>query len=172
MRMVYDYRLDDVIAHQDRIASARESKLRLAGLMNGTLLVALAVYLYVMLRALLPAILIGAAGVAMAALWVPLMRRFRRLAITRLYAGSGGASLFGRCVATATPLHLHLSQPNGVESTIPWRAVDRLEATDAHFWCYVSPVDAIIIPRASVSEGDFDAFVAFCREHVGRRAGS
>ena len=45
------------------------------------------------------------------------------------------------------------------ERTIPWSAVARLATTDSHAFIHLDEGSALIVPRASVNEGDYEAFV-------------
>jgi hypothetical protein len=49
------------------------------------------------------------------------------------------------------------------EARCAWRALQRIVSTKDHTFIYVGPEEALVLPRHSVSEGDYDAFVGTLR---------
>ncbi len=47
-----------------------------------------------------------------------------------------------------------------------WRGIERVEETKDHAFVYLGPFTAHVIPRHSVQEGDFDAFVQEVRSRL------
>jgi hypothetical protein len=53
-----------------------------------------------------------------------------------------------------------------VESRYRWSAFEQAVFTDTHAFLFISPFQAVIIPKAAVVEGDYDAFVAALQQHL------
>ena len=65
------------------------------------------------------------------------------------------ARVVGSATMALTPERLHV-QGDGAESTVAWAKVVRAERTEAHLFLYVSTIQAIVIPRASLEGASFD----------------
>jgi hypothetical protein len=52
------------------------------------------------------------------------------------------------------------------ESNTALEVVEKVESTDKYTFIYLNAVAALVIPRDSVSEGDYEAFVEAVRERV------
>jgi hypothetical protein len=50
------------------------------------------------------------------------------------------------------------------ENRYAWRGVERIIETDSHAFIYISALLAHVIPRGSIVEGNFDAFIARTRQ--------
>jgi len=58
------------------------------------------------------------------------------------------------------------------EQMTRWAGVDRIETTPEHAFIFVGPAMAHVVPRATVLEGEFDAFITAAKAHLqaaGRR---
>jgi YcxB-like protein len=51
-----------------------------------------------------------------------------------------------------------------------WEAIERVGSSDNHAFIYTGPLMAHVIPKASVTDGDFDEFVDELRKRVGERS--
>jgi hypothetical protein len=49
------------------------------------------------------------------------------------------------------------------ESLTLWKGIERMEVTDRYLFVYISAVSAHVVPRYSITEGDFDIFVTELR---------
>jgi len=61
----------------------------------------------------------------------------------------------GQKTVTLSPEQMHV-QAAGEESTIAWSNVVKVERTDDHIFVYLSTIEAIVIPRASLEDASFD----------------
>lgn len=48
-----------------------------------------------------------------------------------------------------------------------WEGIERIEFSEGYAFIYTGPLMAHVIPKASVTEGDFDAFVGEVRRRIG-----
>ncbi len=62
----------------------------------------------------------------------------------------------GRKTMTMTPEGLHIAEP-GEESKLAWVNVIRVARTDDHIFLFVSTLQALVIPRASLEGASFEA---------------
>lgn len=73
--------------------------------------------------------------------------------------------IFGPQSMEITDTGLKLNRPGG-ESTTYWNGIERVETTEIAAYIYISSMAAYIVPRASVTEGNFDSFLAEIRKRV------
>ncbi len=57
------------------------------------------------------------------------------------------------------------------DATIPWQSVDRIESTEDHTFVFTGELTAHIIPRHSILDGQYDAFVKKLMEIFRRQKG-
>jgi hypothetical protein len=88
-------------------------------------------------------------------------RRSER-ATRRMYAEGRNTSLFGSHEMELGEQTMNSRSDVG-GSAIQYRAIEKIVSTDEHTFVYVSAVNAHVIPRKAVTEGDYDAFVAALR---------
>ena len=89
-------------------------------------------------------------------------RRFRkqiRNAAEHCYKEGENKGLFGVHSLEILDAELLETNPSGNQS-IKWAGIERVVSTPTHGYIYVSSNAAHVVPRASVTEGDFDAFMA------------
>ena len=51
------------------------------------------------------------------------------------------------------------------ETRTKWAGVEKIESTDSYTFVYTGSVMAIVIPKESVTSGDYDQFVDALRSH-------
>ena len=89
-------------------------------------------------------------------------RRFRkqiRKTAERCYKEGENKGTIGIHSLEILDTELLETNPAGNQS-IKWAGVERVVSTPTHGYIYVSSNAAHVVPRASVTEGDFDAFMA------------
>ena len=100
-------------------------------------------------------------------LWFYLIKRWRlwsiKRAVHRIYSEERNRSLFGLHKLTVDDRGFWEETEVG-ESRVNWEGIVKLISTDTHTYIYVGAGQAHVIPRASVMEGDYDAFVAQVEE--------
>jgi hypothetical protein len=52
------------------------------------------------------------------------------------------------------------------ETRHAWSAIDRVEETEDHAFIYISSIQAHVIPKHQISQGDYDSFIANVRQRV------
>lgn len=73
--------------------------------------------------------------------------------------------LLGPRIVTVSPEGC-FQKTNYVENRYSWPAIERIEATEAYAFIYISAVNAIIVPKRALPPGEVDAFVAAAREYA------
>ncbi len=124
----------------------------------------------------------GALAVAQGIMWCVILllialawpfyypRLFRHLTssrMRRLYRKGENRSLVGKhslCVEEDGLVH----RTEHSDNRIKWLAIERLESNDDHTFIYLSAVSALVVPRHSVTNGDYDA----CVQEISRNIAS
>jgi hypothetical protein len=83
----------------------------------------------------------------------------------RIYREGSNRTVFGRFTARIEEDVLIYSS-KWHETRYQWPAFEQAVFTDTHTFLLLSPVQAVIIPKAAVVEGDYDAFVAALKPHL------
>lgn len=89
-------------------------------------------------------------------------RRFRkqiRKAAARCYEEGENKGTIGIHSLEILDTGLLETNPTGNQS-IKWAGIERVTSTSTHGYIYVSSNAAHVVPRASVTDGDYDAFMA------------
>jgi hypothetical protein len=108
-----------------------------------------------------------------AAAWImvlpPWLRRYRRRMVLRMYREGRNPSLLGKCLYRIEPDGLAFASAV-TEGKQRWAGFEKVVCTPDHAFLYVSAVGALIVPRARVVRGDYDAFVTAVRTHMASAA--
>jgi hypothetical protein len=83
----------------------------------------------------------------------------------RLYAEGANKGAYGPKQLELTEAGL-IGRSEFSEATIAWPVVERVASTIDYTFIYFSAVAALVIPRAAVSEGDYEVFVEAVRQKV------
>ena len=97
--------------------------------------------------------------------------RFRkqiRHAAERCYKEGENKGMLGVHSLEILDAELRETNPTGSQS-IKWAGIERVVSTPTHGYVYVSSNAAHVIPRASVAEGDYDAFMEAVRDRLAMR---
>ncbi len=86
------------------------------------------------------------------------MRHSRQQSI-KIHSSSASAHLFGSKTLEIDAKGV-LSIAQSTTAMYQWDSVTQIASTPTHAFLLVGPIQALVIPRASVTDGDFDAFVA------------
>jgi hypothetical protein len=182
MRIVYSVELDDVVTFQtfnaDRSPTIRKfrRKVFVSAVIVGTLCFAGIVRLLGD-TSIVPWVC-GAVGAIAIVTWYALSprsvrskfwNRSQERIVRKMYAVAQNPATFG-----AREIELDddglAARSTVTESTILWRAIERIKSTDQHTFIYVGPGNAIVIPRRTVKAGDYDEFVdELNRKHAASR---
>ena len=95
-------------------------------------------------------------------------RRFRkqiRNAAERCYKEGENKGLFGLHTLEILDTELLETNPSGNQS-IKWAGIERVVSTPTHGYIYVSSNSAHVVPKASVTEGDYNAFMEAVRDRT------
>ena len=82
-----------------------------------------------------------------------------RRAVRRLYDEGANPGLVGLHKVTVNDRGIHEESEVG-ESRVNWEGITRIVSSDSHTYIYIGAAQAHVIPKASIREGDYDAFVA------------
>lgn len=85
-----------------------------------------------------------------------------------MYSGQAGVTLIGEHELELTATEL-IERADEEESSMELSAIDRVASTATHTWIYLTSVQAIIIPRLGILEGDYDGFVTTLATTVTQR---
>ena len=97
-------------------------------------------------------------------IWVPHVLSYSyEKQVQRTYETWKNRTTVGSRQLELTPEHLNEKNAYGHSQTA-WRAIERVESDDECAYIYLSAAQAHIIPKARVTEGDFDQFVSAARD--------
>jgi YcxB-like protein len=98
----------------------------------------------------------------------PVWNGLIKIQVKRLYGKGAHPGLIG-------PHKITVSDQGVVEESevgnhrVNWKGIVKVESSDTHAYIYIGAVQAHVIPKASVIEGDYDAFVAQSKEWFQRK---
>lgn len=85
--------------------------------------------------------------------------------VKKLIAEGSNAGMFGSHELTIKKTFL-VEKTDVNESRHAWSAVERVIETDDHAFIYLSSVQAHVIPKHRVKQGDYDSFIEKVREQI------
>lgn len=103
-------------------------------------------------------------GILFIVLWPSLRKRSHRNSATKLYREDSNRSSLGK-------QRLRIEDDVLVEITeyqetwTKWAGIEKIESTDSYTFIYTGSVMGIVIPKESVTSGDYDEFVDALRSH-------
>jgi hypothetical protein len=111
-------------------------------------------------------------GAVAAVVWIIGYPSYRRWSLmryaTRMFGEGSNNAVLGTHRLDLRDEGIACSSPNS-ESVVKWPAVERVVATDEYAFLYMGATQAMVIPRARVTEGNFDAFVEAVHHGYGAR---
>lgn len=93
-----------------------------------------------------------------------------RRQIRKSYTDEDLQQILGR-ITLRVDKHDLVEITEGGESRTPWAEVLRIEATRAYAFIFVGPQAALIIPRATVKQGDLHQFIRAADERISQAEG-
>lgn len=160
MKITYETTLQDAVAffhyHSEHSHLMKRTRRRLTFLFGLALLFVCVISGF---RNLPLAVVVGALALGVLLLtssWVD--RRLGTWQTRKAFEEGKNKATFGLHELELTDENL-ITRTRVAESRIGWEAVERVASTADHTFIYVSALSAEVIPRRSVTEGDYDAFV-------------
>jgi len=95
-------------------------------------------------------------------------RRIRRNS-NRLLREGNTSNLFGRWEVELLPDSVHIAS-SSTETTYRASGITKIEETADALLLYVSPIQAVILPRRKLSPEEFQQAAVFARQHYGSQA--
>jgi hypothetical protein len=112
-------------------------------------------------------ITIAVTGLIFVLLYPLVLKDQIRKATLRLYREGKNLALAKPITLRADPEELFVDAASG-SSTIRWEYIERADQTTDHLFLFTSAMNAVVVPKAGVIAGDFDAFAdaatKFCRD--------
>jgi hypothetical protein len=164
----YEVREQDLVAFNElqlSNSSAVKKILRLHRATVPALIVIVALSIYFYYKDLASALYVGGAGLIWAIV-VPLYFRWNwRRQIQRQFTAEVKASVCGATTLRITPEGL-VELRGGVQSKMPWRELLRVELTPRYAFIFTDVDSAVIVPRATLTRGDLQAFVQSANSYI------
>lgn len=98
--------------------------------------------------------------------WPSYWKRHYRKQVIGLYREGRNTSLFGDHELELGSEGPVAKSPSGEESKYRWSSIERVEQTPEYLFLYVSALQAIIVPRGRVREGNFEDCSRLCFERA------
>jgi hypothetical protein len=170
MEITYRFTEDDVVAFAERYAATSPS-VRRARWRNVAISVigsaALGACFWDATKNVGLGITIAVGGIIGGLLYPRVLKDQTRKALLRLYREGKNLALAKPITLRADPEELFVDAASG-SSTIRWEYVERADQTTDHLFLFTSAMNAVVVPKAGVIAGDFDAFAdaatKFCRD--------
>jgi hypothetical protein len=102
-------------------------------------------------------ITIAVGGIIGGLLYPLVLKDQTRKALLRLYREGKNLALAKPITLRADPEELFVDAASG-SSTIRWKYIERADQTTDHLFLFTSAMNAVVVPKAGVTAGDFDAF--------------
>lgn len=168
----YEVREQDLIAfneHQLEGTERLQKVMRRHQAIMPGIIVTVSLFLFFYFKDMLSAAYVGIIAVAWG-IGVPHILRWSwRKQIRKTYSEEEKAAAVGRYTLRVERDHLVEVTPKG-ESRIAWGDVLRVEVTKKYAFVFISLDSALIIPRATISRGDFKEFVLKADERIDKAA--
>lgn len=168
----YEVREKDLIAFNEHQLAGTERLQKIMrrhqAIMPGVI-VTISLFLFFYFEDVLSAAYVGIIAVAWG-IGVPLLLRWNwRRQIRKMYTEEEKAAAVGHYTLRVDRDHLVEITPSG-ESKIAWGELLRVEVTRKYGFIFISLDSALIIPRGTISRGDFKEFVIKADERIDKAA--
>lgn len=164
----YEVREQDLIAFNEHLLSNSEhiqKIMRRHQAIAPGIFVVLALLLFFYLKDIPSAIYVGLIASAWG-VFVPLYLKWNmRQQIRRMYTEEEKACILGRYKLRVEPKELVEINDKG-ETRLSWREILRVESEKKYTYVYVGESTALIIPRATVAQGNLHEFVKAADERI------
>ena len=171
MKIRYGNTVKDIVAFGGNVC-AESPTIRRKMLVSMVLAGVFTLLLFVTMAIILPsmAMLVGGIIGAPISMWMAssLFRDRVQASFRKIYSEDANKRLLGERELELTETSLRAKSQYG-EGTLLLDAVEKVISTEKHTFIYVGTADAFVIPRAAVTEGDYDAFVEAVRQRVEAR---